>query len=90
MPCRPSIGVPSERLRLVKRFISHRLHTGACVNLVLLTYLLTLCGESSGSIKLKVDPQGGGSRRMRLLLEEEATGKGGSKRGRLQENDDPK
>ena len=27
-------------LRLVKGFISHRLHTGACVNLVLLTYLL--------------------------------------------------
>ena len=26
--------------RLVKWFISHRLHTGACVNLVLLTYLL--------------------------------------------------
>ena len=40
MPCRPSKGVPSERLRLVKGFISHRLHTGACVNLVLLTYLL--------------------------------------------------
>ena len=40
MPCRPSKGVPSERLRLVKWFISHRLHTGACVNLVLLTYLL--------------------------------------------------
>ena len=39
-PCRPSEGVPSERLRLVKWFISHRLHTGACVNLVLLTYLL--------------------------------------------------
>ena len=29
-----------ERLRLVKWFISHRLHTGACVNLALLTYLL--------------------------------------------------
>ena len=41
IPCRPSKGVPSERLRLVKWFISHRLHTGACVNLVLLTYLLT-------------------------------------------------
>ena len=39
IPCRPSKGVPSERLRLVKRFISHRLHTGAWVNLVLLTYL---------------------------------------------------
>ena len=32
IPCRPSKCVPSE--------ISHRLHTGACVNLVLLTYLL--------------------------------------------------
>ena len=32
------------RLRLVKWFISHRLHTGACVNLVLLTYLL--CDQS--------------------------------------------
>ena len=41
IPCRPSKGVPSERLRLVKWFISHRLHTGKCVNLVLLTYLLT-------------------------------------------------
>ena len=40
IPCRPSKRVPSERLRLVKRFISHRLHTGACGNLVLLTYLL--------------------------------------------------
>ena len=40
IPCRLSKGVPSERLRLVKWFISHRLHTGACVNLVLLTYLL--------------------------------------------------
>ena len=29
-----------DGLRLVKWFISHRLHTGACVNLVLLTYLL--------------------------------------------------
>ena len=29
------------RLRLVERFISHRLHTDAWVNLVLLTYLLT-------------------------------------------------
>ena len=28
-------------MRLVKRFISHRLHTGALGNLVLLTYLLT-------------------------------------------------
>ena len=27
IPCRPSKYVPSERLRLVKRFISHRLHT---------------------------------------------------------------
>ena len=42
IPCRPSEGVPSERLWLVKWFISHRLHTGACVNLVLLTYLLVL------------------------------------------------
>ena len=33
-------GVPSERLRLVKRFIPHRLHTGPWVNLVL--YLLIL------------------------------------------------
>ena len=41
IPCRPSKGVPTERLRLVKWFISHRLHTGACVNLVLLIYLLT-------------------------------------------------
>ena len=41
MPCRPYKCVPSERLRLVKWFISHRLHTGACVNLALLTYLLT-------------------------------------------------
>ena len=40
IPCRPSKRVPSERLRLVKRFISHRLHTGAWGNLVLLTYLL--------------------------------------------------
>ena len=40
-PCRPSKGVPSERLSLVNRFISHRLHTGVWVNLVLLTYLLT-------------------------------------------------
>ena len=40
IPCRPSKGVPSERLRLVKWFISHRLH-GACVNLVLLTYLVS-------------------------------------------------
>ena len=40
IPCRPSKCVPSERLRLVKRFISHRLHTGAWGNLVLLTYLL--------------------------------------------------
>ena len=39
IPCRPSKCVPSERLRLVKRFISHRLHTGAWGNLVLLTYL---------------------------------------------------
>ena len=39
IPCRPSKGVPSERLQLVRWFISHRLHTGACVNLVLLTYL---------------------------------------------------
>ena len=29
IPCRPSKRVPSERLRLVKRFISHKLHTGA-------------------------------------------------------------
>ena len=42
IPCRPSKGVPSDRLRLVKRFISHRLHTGAWVNLVLLTYLLMI------------------------------------------------
>ena len=41
IPCRPSKCVPSERLRLVKRFISHRLHTDAWGNLVLLTYLLT-------------------------------------------------
>ena len=34
----PIWRVPSERLQLVKWFISHRLHTGACVNLVLLTY----------------------------------------------------
>ena len=27
IPCRPSKSVPSERLRLVKWFISHRLHT---------------------------------------------------------------
>ena len=27
IPCRPYKGVPSERLRLVKWFISHRLHT---------------------------------------------------------------
>ena len=47
MPCRPSKGVPSERLRLVKWFISHRLHTGACVNLVLLTYLLTHIVQAS-------------------------------------------
>ena len=40
IPCRPSKSVPSERLRLVRRFILHRLHTGAWVNLVLLTYLL--------------------------------------------------
>ena len=33
-----SKGIPSERLQLVKWFISHRLHTGTCVNLVLLTY----------------------------------------------------
>ena len=38
IPCRPSKGVPSKCLRLVQRIISHRLHTGACVNLVLLTY----------------------------------------------------
>ena len=37
--CRPSKRIPSERLRLVKRFISHRLHTGTRGNLVLLTYL---------------------------------------------------
>ena len=42
IPCRPSKCVPSERLRLVKRFIFHKLHTGAWGNLVLLTYLLTL------------------------------------------------
>ena len=36
----PWHGVPSERLRLVKRFISHRLHTGAWGNLVLLTTYL--------------------------------------------------
>ena len=42
-PCRPSKGVPFERLWLVKWFISHRLHTGgACVNLVLLTYVLEI------------------------------------------------
>ena len=41
IPCRTSKGVPSERLRLVKWFFSHRLHTGTCVNLVLITYLLT-------------------------------------------------
>ena len=46
IPCRPSEGVPSERLRLVKRFISHRLFTGAWVNLVLLTYLLTYIGNN--------------------------------------------
>ena len=28
-PCRLSNSVPSERLQLVKRFIPHRLHTGA-------------------------------------------------------------
>ena len=39
IPCRPSKGVPSESLRLVKVIISHKLHTGSCVNLVLLTYL---------------------------------------------------
>ena len=50
IPCRPSKGVPSERLRLVKRFISHRLHTGAWGNLVLLTYLLTY--ESSDAIAI--------------------------------------
>ena len=41
-PCRPSKCVSSERLRLVKRFISHRLHTGAWGNLVLLTYTYLL------------------------------------------------
>ena len=41
IPCRTSKCVLSERLRLVKRFISHRLHTGAWGNLLLLTYLLT-------------------------------------------------
>ena len=41
IPCRPSKGVPHERLRLVKRFISYRLHTGAWVNLVLLNNLFT-------------------------------------------------
>ena len=41
IPCRPSKGVPSERLRLANQFISHRLHTGTWVNLVLLTHLLT-------------------------------------------------
>ena len=39
-PCRPSKGVPSERLRLAEVINFPRLHTGACVNLVLLTYLL--------------------------------------------------
>ena len=41
IPCRPSNGIPSERLYYKSKwFISHR-HTDACVNLVLLTYLLT-------------------------------------------------
>ena len=47
IPCRPSKRVSSERLRLVKRFISHRLHTGALGNLVLLTYLLTYLRTAS-------------------------------------------
>ena len=38
IPRRPSKGVPSERLLLVKWFISHRLHTGHWGNLVLHTY----------------------------------------------------
>ena len=38
MPCRLSKSVPSERLRLVKEFISHWLRTGAYLTLVLLTY----------------------------------------------------
>ena len=46
IPCRPSKCVPSERLRLVKRFISHRLHTGAGGNLVLLTYLRVVIKNS--------------------------------------------
>ena len=50
IPCRPSKCVPSERLRLVKRFISHKLHTGAWGNLVLLTYLLTYSNEDQRTV----------------------------------------
>ena len=53
IPCHPSKGVPSERLRLVKGFISPWLRTGAYVTLVLLTHLshvtfrsITLCYPS--------------------------------------------
>ena len=46
IPCRPSKCVPSERLRLIKRFISHRLHTGTWGNLVLLTHLLRYLANS--------------------------------------------
>ena len=41
--------IPLLRLRLVKRFISHRLHTGAWGNLVLLTYLLLVLEENKRS-----------------------------------------
>ena len=60
IPCHPSKGVPSERLRLVKWFISHMLHTGACVNLVLLTYLLTILflGVTTSYMSLGPKPWG--------------------------------
>ena len=45
IPCHPSGGVPSERL--VKRFILHRLHTGAWVNLVIYTYSLIICVDAT-------------------------------------------
>ena len=55
IPFRPSRGVPSERLRLVKGLISHRLHTGAWLNLVLLTYLRTTC-SSIIHLRVRIKP----------------------------------
>ena len=40
IPCRPSRGVPSERLRLVKRCISHGLHTYWLMGKSCVIYLL--------------------------------------------------